>query len=171
MKCEEEPHTQHHNQQPPQGRQPSPDETNNQPRKMSGFHGAAQDPHIYSGEDQPTYQRQQTPAAAQRRLLPYILLQPTYQRQRTPAAAQRRFYTIHSVVHTSGVPVPGANAGSATSMSRLRYTGPVPTLFLILSATQSKPWSSSSEQKIVFMPWWATGLEGAAKNSVHGGVY
>lgn len=62
------------------------------------------------------------------------------------------FCAAAAAVLTSGVPVPGAKAGSATSMSRLRYTGPVPTRVLIFSATQSKPLSSSSEQKIVFKP-------------------
>jgi hypothetical protein len=39
----------------------------------------------------------------------------------------------------SGVPVPGAKAGSSTSISIDKYKGLSPTLFLILSAILSVP--------------------------------
>ena len=39
----------------------------------------------------------------------------------------------------SGVPVPGAKAGSNTSISIDKYKGLSPTLFLILSAILSVP--------------------------------
>ena len=50
-------------------------------------------------------------------------------------------FTISLVVipAISGVPVPGAKAGSKTSISIDKYNGLSPTLFLILSAILSVP--------------------------------
>ena len=46
----------------------------------------------------------------------------------TPASARRNpMASCGSSPPTSGVPVPGANAGSSTSMSNERYAGPSPT--------------------------------------------
>ena len=52
----------------------------------------------------------------------------------------------------SGVPVPGANAGSRTSISIDKYNGLSPTLFLILSAILSVPSVWNSSQWIILNP-------------------
>ena len=52
----------------------------------------------------------------------------------------------------SGVPVPGANAGSSTSTSTVRNTGPSPEAATVRSTTSPIPSSRTSCMKKEVMP-------------------
>ena len=52
----------------------------------------------------------------------------------------------------SGVPVPGAKAGSSTSMSTLRKTGPAPTCSIASATTARMPRSRMSCMKCETIP-------------------
>src|SRR5215212_9180098 len=52
----------------------------------------------------------------------------------------------------SGVPVPGAKAGSSTSMSTVKKTGPVPTASIARPTTSLIPSSLTSCMKRLVMP-------------------